>query len=552
VKVSHALIQELKRLQGAPVIAGVSGANIESLFESALVEALDPILTRHEFGAASLLDAYGRRSGKPGILLCTSGAGALNAIPGLAESATSRVPLIAILGEPALSATGRGAFQETSGLAGTFDLLATLRPLCKSVERITSPAQALPALRAALAQAVESAPGPCVLLLPRDIQEAEIHPNEDVVTSAGASSPPISTSRDITSEWAIAKENTLFILGERLAREPQASRLMAWLQKNNYPFVLTLEARALAPLDHPLCRGVTGVMGDRRARKAVAAADTVFAIGTRLVETDRYGIEAILLEKSVILLNDESPVIHGPNWEFRPVDLKGMLESLPNTQPDWACDIAPRSALSGPFEREIQLSDLVPLLAPYAQARARNWVFDAGNATAALYGSLPLPHGSTLTLALGMGGMGYSFGAAIGAAIGAKIARPQPTAVVAGDGAFFMHGSEISTAVERNLPIQYFIIDNHGHGMCETREKIFFDRNPSPLNRITRSKLAQGLQALYPSVPVRHAANCAQALELLSDTQPESGPAITVLEVSNEEIPAFLPFHDLLEKRKKP
>jgi acetolactate synthase-1/2/3 large subunit len=286
-------------------------------------------------------------------------------------------------------------------------------------------------------------------------------------------------------------------------------------------------------------------MGDLRARAAVAESDRIFALGTRLSETDRYGIETMLLEKPLVLLNDEDSALRGPAWEFKPCDLEALLERLPDAPLLQENNATPLDQLPGPLEREIELSDLAPLLAPLARSRAQNWVLDAGNSTASVAGSLPIDRGSTLTIALGMGGMGYSFGAGIGA----SLARPLPTVVVAGDGAFFMHGSEISTAVERNIPIHIILIDNHGHGMCATREELFFGRKESPLNRISRSRLAQGLAALYPTIPVRHAATCADASETLKPSCGTQGPSITVLEVSNREVPAFLPFQDLLQKR---
>ena len=98
-------------------------------------------------------------------------------------------------------------------------------------------------------------------------------------------------------------------------------------------------------------------------------------------------------------------------------------------------------------------------------------VVDAGNIGASAIHHLPVRRDGRFIVALGMGGMGYSFGAGVGMAFG----RRRRTVVIAGDGSFFMHGMEIHTALQYRLPVTFLLFDNHAHAMCVTREQLFYD-----------------------------------------------------------------------------
>ena len=124
-------------------------------------------------------------------------------------------------------------------------------------------------------------------------------------------------------------------------------------------------------------------------------------------------------------------------------------------------------------------------------------VVDAGNIGASAIHHLPVRRGGRFVVALGMGGMGYSFGAGIGMASGGDGPR---TVVIAGDGSFFMHGMEIHTAVQYRLPITFLLFDNHAHAMCVTREQLFYDDQYS-YNRFGPSRLGAGLGAMFPGLP---------------------------------------------------
>jgi acetolactate synthase-1/2/3 large subunit len=164
-------------------------------------------------------------------------------------------------------------------------------------------------------------------------------------------------------------------------------------------------------------------------------------------------------------------------------------------------------------------------------------IVDAGNIGASAIHYLPARRDGRFIVALGMGGMGYSFGAGLGVAFG----RRRRTVVIAGDGSFFMHGMEIHTAVQYGLPVTFLLFDNHAHAMCVTREQVFYDDLYS-YNRFGPSRLGAGLAAMFPgltSIDVTSIDDLPGALQAALDV---NGPSVVGVECSPDEIPPFANF----------
>ena len=164
-----------------------------------------------------------------------------------------------------------------------------------------------------------------------------------------------------------------------------------------------------------------------------------------------------------------------------------------------------------------------------------NIFVDAGNTGASAIHWVQSPSRGRFVAALGMGGMGYSFGAAIGAAL----FNGRRTFVLAGDGSFYMHGLEIHTAVEYRLPITFILFNNNAHGMCFTREYLYCGGNYSH-NLFQPSELGAGLGAMFPSLKVLPAHTPLQIVEGLGGAP--SGPAVMSIRVDACEVPPFAPF----------
>jgi acetolactate synthase-1/2/3 large subunit len=142
-----------------------------------------------------------------------------------------------------------------------------------------------------------------------------------------------------------------------------------------------------------------------------------------------------------------------------------------------------------------------------------------------------------------MGGMGYSFGAGIGMAFARRktLGPGRRVVVIAGDGAFYMHGMEVHTAVHYRLPVTFVLLNNNAHAMCVTREQLYYNDFYS-YNRFSPSHLGAGLAAMFPklsSVDVSDRTGLASAVSASLDVD---GPAVISVECAADEIPPFAPF----------
>jgi acetolactate synthase-1/2/3 large subunit len=175
-------------------------------------------------------------------------------------------------------------------------------------------------------------------------------------------------------------------------------------------------------------------------------------------------------------------------------------------------------------------------------------VVDAGNTGAAAIHYLPVRRGGRFAVALGMGGMGYSFGAGIGMAFGramsarAKSQGPRRrTVVIAGDGAFFMHGMEVHTAVQYRLPVTFVLLNNNAHAMCVTREQLFYDDLYS-YNRFAPSQLGAGLAGMFPGLSSIDVTDVDALPAALERAIAVDGPSVVSIKCSADEIPPFAAF----------
>ena len=170
-------------------------------------------------------------------------------------------------------------------------------------------------------------------------------------------------------------------------------------------------------------------------------------------------------------------------------------------------------------------------------------VVDAGNTGASAIHYLPVRRDGRFAVALGMGGMGYSFGAGIGMAFGrANGGRPDGrTVVIAGDGAFFMHGMEVHTAVQYRLPVTFVLFNNNAHAMCVTREQLFYDDLYS-YNRFAPSQLGAGLASMFPGLSSVDVADIDALPAALERAMAVDGPSVVSVECSADEVPPFAAF----------
>jgi acetolactate synthase I/II/III large subunit len=533
---------------GVSHIFGVDGANIEDLYDAAYFrDDITAVLAKHEFSAATMADGFSRSGAGLGVVMATSGGGSLNLVPALGESLASRVPVLALVGQPPTPLDGRGSFQDTSGRNGSLNAEALFSAVSVFCERVAAPADILDALPRAITAAL--AGGPAVLLLPKNVQQAMLPisgQNGHCHGDTGFVPPQVGHPHVIARALRLARGPVTIIAGEQVARDDargELEQLRALLRARVACVPDAKDVAGIPGYGSSSALGVTGVMGHPGAIDAVKDSAVCLLVGTRLSITARAGLDEALGNCKTLSIGSAPPYL--PCTHVHTDDLQASLKKLTRT-------------LSGIHRpRGLRVPDQVPRteLVPPAHegdgVRYRaamevldrtlpegvNIVVDAGNAGASAIHYLPVRRGGRFVVALGMGGMGYSFGAGIGMAF----ARRQRTVVIAGDGSFYMHGLEMHTAIQYQLPVTFVLFNNNAHAMCVTREQLFYDDIYS-YNRFRPSHLGAGLAAMFPdllSVEVSDIESLPAALSGALDTE---GPSVVSVECSADEIPPFAPF----------
>ena len=394
--------------------------------------------------------------------------------------------MLALIGQPPTTLDGRGAFQDTSGRNGALDAEALFSAVSVYCRRVVRPADIITALPEAISAARTG--GPAVLLLPKDIQQSDVGLNgrgfepdgHDQLGDPGA----------IANALRRADGPITIIAGEQVARDDarvELEQLRAMLRARIATVPDAKDVAGTPGIGSSSALGVTGVMGHPGVAGAVAGSALCLLVGTRMSVTSRAGLDDVLASVPVLSIGSASPYVACAHMHTD--DLRGSLSLLTadltrNGRPRSVRvpDAVPHTELqpprfSGPGIRYRDAMTALDAVLP----DGTDVVVDAGNIGASAIHYLPVRRDGRFIVALGMGGMGYSFGAGVGVAFGRASARAKGdrqrrrTVVIAGDGSFLMHGMEIHTALQYRLPMTFLLFDNHAHAMCVTREQLFYD-----------------------------------------------------------------------------
>jgi len=529
--------------EGVRHVFGVGGANIEDVFAAVQRRrpAIRVVLGKHEHAGATAADAYARLSGRLGVVLATSGGGTMNLVHAIAEARASRVPVLAIVGEPPTDVQGRGAFQDTSGQGDAIDAAEVFRAVASFAARAPN-AAAVPALFDDAVDAAFARRGPAVLLVAKDRQQADIgdfaaRPKRDA--RALAPEPPVDARLLRAAVALLDSGPVVLVAGDCVARSGACDELARLADRLDARVAVTPDARDAFDNDAPRFAGVVGAMGHAEAARAVAEARACVLVGTRLPLLARQGIEASLREKRIVTLHPDPPYVSSRESVHVAGDTRALLRALlAALGPHEGAALATRATAS---VDAIDASVLRPASVLAALDRALPdgavLIADAGNTGASAVHHVRCPRGGRWLLAMGMAGMGYAFGAAIGAAC----ATGRRVVAVAGDGAFYMHGLDIHTAVEHALPITYVILDNRAHGMCLVRERLLLNENAG-YNAFRASHLGAGLAAMFPRLDARDCATLADVERALAESFARPGPSAIVAELPEVDVPPFAAF----------
>lgn len=480
------LLLELLMKEGVETIFGYPGGAVLPIYDSIhrAKGAIKHVLFRHEQGSIHAAEGYARITGKPGVVIGTSGPGATNLVTGITDAMMDSLPLVVLTGQVARSVIGSDAFQEA-------DIIGITTPITKHNYQVQAIEDLPRIIKEAFHIASTGRPGPVVVDIPKDIsaglvkeepKEASLHlPGYQPTTKPN----PLQIKKLAD---AISKAKRPVILaGAGVLHGKASAELKAFAEKYQLHVVNTLLGIGTFPADHPLSLGMGGMHGTYVANMALYECDLLINIGARFDDRLTGNLQHFATNAKVAHI-DIDPAEIGKNVPTDiPIvsDSREALTELLNQASDMPEQQEWKEKLDGyknqfPLWYQHNQNEICPQWLIESIHKVTNG--DAIVATdvgqhqmwAAQYYKLNNP--DRWITSGGLGTMGFGFPAAIGA----QIASPESTVVaIVGDAGFQMTLQELSIIQERNLPVKVIIVNNGALGMVRQWQEAFYDERYS-------------------------------------------------------------------------
>jgi acetolactate synthase-1/2/3 large subunit len=517
MKISGAeiLIESLKK-EGVKHIFGYPGGVILNIFDLLYDDKdIQLILTRHEQGAVHAADGYARSTGKPGVVLVTSGPGATNTITGIATASMDSIPLVVFSGQVPTMLIGNDAFQEA-------DIVGISRPctkynyLAKDVKQLSN------IVREAFHVATTGRPGPVLIDLPKDVtsSKAEFVWPEIKIRSYNPTYEGNKWMINQAAQLISKSKKAVIVAGGGVVLSGGHKELRELAEFTDVPVTMTLMGLGSFPGSHALSLGMPGMHGTYYANKAIQDSDLLIAIGMRFDDRVTGKLDAFAPHAKIIHIDIDPTSIRKNVPVEVPIvgDVKTVLavlnKVLKDTKEQWE---EVRKAWLKQIdvwkqERPLTYTYSDDVIKPQFVVE-KIYELTKGDAIistevgqnqmwAAQFYKFDKPR-MWLTSG-GLGTMGYGFPAAIGA----QFAHPNKLVIdIAGDGSIQMNIQELATAVINKLPVKVAILNNHYLGMVRQWQELFYNERYSYTHlevvpdfvKVAEAYGAVGLRATKPS-----------------------------------------------------
>ncbi len=472
--------------QGVEHIFGYPGGAVLPIYDEIFQQdVVEHILVRHEQGATHAAEGYARSTGKPGVVLVTSGPGATNAVTGLTDALMDSIPMVCITGQVATHLIGNDAFQEA-------DTVGITRP-CTKHNYLVKSADDLPRiLHEAFHVATTGRPGPVVVDIPKDVQFAEAKYMRPTTVQHKTYKPQLKgdieaiyTAVDLISK---ASKPVFYTGGGVINSGPQASQLLReFVKLTGFPITSTLMGLGAFPSADPQWLGMLGMHGTYEANLAMHDCDVMINIGARFDDRITGRLDAFSPNSRKIHIDIDPSSINKNVVVDVPIvgDVAHVLEDMlrvwksraaePDKEAlaDWWAEIEKwrgRKCLAyRKGDKAIKPQYAVERLYELSKGPNTYITTEVGQHQmwAAQYYRFEEPN--RWMTSGGLGTMGYG----IPAAVGVQVAHPDALVIdIAGEASVLMTMQEISTAVQYRLPVKIFILNNEYMGMVRQWQEL--------------------------------------------------------------------------------
>jgi acetolactate synthase-1/2/3 large subunit len=489
------------------VFAYPGGASLELHQAFTKTDKFRVILPRHEQGGGFAANAYGRVTGKAGVCMATSGPGATNLVSAIADAYMDSVPMVAITGQVFSKYIGKSAFQET-------DFYGMTLPIVKHSFLVLNVHDLPRIFREAFHIATTGRPGPVVIDIPKDIQQAKFTPVWPVEMQIPAYKPEKHATDEqllpILPLLAETKKPLLYVGGGAISAEAGAE-LKRFAEHNQIPVTTTLMGVGVFPETHPLSLRWFGMHGTVAGNLAADECDLLLCLGARFDDRVTGDTKAFARHAKIVHLDIDASEHNKNKRVLLPVvgDVKHALSRLNALQAERkspAPDTAEWRAKCKAWQKEFPFSfDQSPHILPQEAVRTL-YELTKGEAIvvtgvgqhqmwAAQYYEFAEPRRYVSSLGLGAMGFGYP------AALGAKVARPDKQVVdIDGDGSFTMNIQELATAAIEKIGAKAMILNNQHLGMVVQWEDRFYNsvRGNTILGDKANIGGPENIDGLYP------------------------------------------------------
>ncbi|UCH09084.1 MAG: biosynthetic-type acetolactate synthase large subunit [Fidelibacterota bacterium] len=552
------LLWECLIQEGVEVVFGYPGGANLPIYDTltAYRDRVRHVLVRHEQGAAHMADGYARVSGKVGVAMATSGPGATNLVTGIATAMMDSSPMVCITGQVAATALGGDAFQET-------DITGATLPLTKHSYLVMNVEELAETFREAFYIARTGRPGPVLIDIPKDVQNARTAFNysAEPINLPGYHPPEKASDEAVTTALDMINnaEQPVILAGHGILMSHAMEDVVELMEQASVPATPTLLGLGTIPASHPLNLGMMGMHGTACANHAIQEADLLIACGMRFDDrvTGKLAtysphskkihidIDASELNKNVrvdLAINaDLATVLRQINPGIR----KRKREAWVTKIAEWQKDASQRDILQ--MDSPVLMGGQVIRTIWEGTPEDAVIVSDVGQhqMLTAQYYAHEHPH--TFITSGGLGTMGFSLPAAIGASFHVK---DKEIWVIVGDGGFQMNVQELGPAVQEGANINIAIINNGYLGMVRQWQQLFYEARytETPISSPDYVKLAEAYG--LPGYRVERREDIPSAMDSARSHQ---GPALIDFVVEKHDmvfpmVPAGASLHEMIRR----